>query len=239
MRVEGEQMTYSKAVLVGMLLALGLTSPGLAHKDHNKKTQAAATAPIDHSGMNHGTSVPRASNLPAGAPDTAATDAASIEIGEHDERQDLAETKPFFVRLLDWLGRFHTAVVHFPVGLTLGAVIAEIIGLRRRDEKWRWAARVMLGIAAVGAIISVALGWINAGFYMVDTDGVLTAHRWLGTALAVLGVLVAHAAGRSTRRPDEPHTLYWTLLAATGLAMAVQGYLGGSLVHGGLDHLAF
>ena len=233
-------MMRTTRIFVGLALAIGLAAPTLAHKDHDKKAQAAAAqAPVDHSSMDHGDALPRASNLPAGTQDTVTTDGASIEIGEHDERQDLAETKPFFIRLLDWLGRFHTAIVHFPVGLTLGAIIAELVGLRRPDEKWRWAARVMLGIAAVGAVISAVLGWINAGFYMVDTDGVLTAHRWLGTALALLGILLAHSAGRSARRPDHPRTAYWALLAVTGVATAVQGYLGGSLVHGGLDHLAF
>lgn len=233
-------MKRNRAILIGMLLTLGLSAPALAHKDHNKKAQAAAAqASGDHAAMGHNTATPRATDLPSGAPDTAATDAASIEIGEHDERQDLAEGKPFFVRLLDWLGRFHTSVVHFPVGLTLGAIIAEIVGSRRRDPRWQWSARVMLGIAAVGAVISAGLGWINAGFYVVDTDGVLTAHRWLGTLLAVLGILLVYVASRSGRQPEQPRAAYWTLLALTGVGIAVQGYLGGSLVHGGLDHLAF
>ena len=68
-------------------------------------------------------------------------------------------------------------------------------------------------------------------------EGLVVERRLLGKP--VLGVLLAHAAGRSARRPEAPRTAYWALLGATGLAVAVQGYLGGSLVHGGLDHLAF
>lgn len=225
-------MNGAKAILVGTVLALGLSAPALAHKDHQgkqaeaKAAAAAAKAAGEHAGMNHGTMTPRAAG-------------DAVEIGDHDERRALVENKPFFVRLLDWLGRFHTAVVHFPVGLTLGAVIAEIIGMRRRNPQWRSAARGMLVIAAVSAVVAAILGWINAGFYMTDTDGVLTAHRWLGTALAVLAVLLALAAVRSARQPEQPGTAYWALLTVTGLAVAVQGYLGGSLVHGGLDHLAF
>lgn len=217
-------------VLVGMLLALGLSSPTFAHKDH-KKPVAAAAAPApasgEHAGMDHGATAPRAGDLP------------KIEIGEHDERRQRVQDKPFFVRLLDWLGRFHTAVVHLPIGLTLGALIAEVIGWRRTAAPWRAAARVMLGIAAVGAIVAAVLGWINAGFYMTDTDGVLTWHRWLGTALVILAAALAYAAWRSGRVPDRSRTGYWWLLGVTSLAVAVQGYLGGALVHGGLDHLAF
>lgn len=218
-------------ILVGLLLALGLSAPTLAHKDHQKKATAAAAAaptPGEHAGMDH--SANGAGITPAGA---------NVEIGEHDERRELAREKPFFVRLLDWLGRFHTAVVHFPVGLTLGALIAEIVGRRRDAAPWRAAARVMLVMAAVGAIVAAVLGWINAGFYMTDTDGVLTWHRWLGTALVGLGVALAYVAVRSARNPDRPRAAYWWLLGVTSIAVAVQGYLGGALVHGGLDHLAF
>lgn len=217
-------------MLVGMLLALGLSAPTLAHKDHKKPAAAAAAAASasgEHAGMDHSATSPRAG------------DPQKVEIGEHDERRQRVQDKPFFLRLLDWLGRFHTAVVHLPIGLTLGALIAEAIGWRRDTAPWRSAARVMLGIAAVGAIVATALGWINAGFYMTDTDGVLTWHRWLGTALAVLAVTLAYAAWRSGRVPDRPRTAYWALLGVTSMVVAVQGYLGGALVHGGLDHLAF
>lgn len=232
-------MKSAKLVVLGVAFALGLSAPAVAHKDHNKtQTAVAAEAASGHAGMDHDATSPRGHDVAAaGANATPAGQRA--EIGKHDERRELAETKPVFVRVLDWLGRLHTSVVHFPVGLTLAALLAEVIGRRRSNPDWRTSARVMLAIAAVGAVASTALGWVNAGFYVNDTDGVLTAHRWLGTGLAVLSVALAFAAWRSTRRPAAPRTAYWSLLVASSAVVAVQGYLGGSLVHGGLDHLAF
>src|SRR5687768_2544454 len=96
-------------VLVGMLLALGLSAPGLAHKDHKKPAATAAaqaSASAEHAGMDHSATGPRAG------------DPQQVKIGEHDERRQRVQDKPFFVRLLDWLGRFHTAAVHLPIGLT-------------------------------------------------------------------------------------------------------------------------
>ena len=233
---EGKCRSVMKAMTIGagLVLALALSAPATAHKDHREKAAAAAAKAADqHAGMDHGAASPVAVAAPASPA------VGTVEIGEHGERRDLVRDEPFFVRLLDWLGRFHTAVVHFPVGLTLGAVIAEIVGRRRDAAPWRAAARIMLVIAAVGGIVAAALGWINAGFVMIDTDGVLTWHRWIGTALALLGVALAWAATGSGRDSGRPRSLYWLLLGVTSIGVAIQGYLGGALVHGGLDHLAF
>ena len=222
---------YRVAVVASMLVLAG-GGTAFAHKDHQKQ-QAPAAASGRRAGMDHGAMTSREHD-PSGAASN-----GTVEVADHGERRERAKGKPFGVRLLDRLGRWHTAVVHFPMGLILAAVIAEIIGWRRQVPDWNQAARIMLGIGAVGAVAAAILGWINAGFAMTDTDGVLTAHRWLGTTLAALAVVLAYVAWRSTPASGQPRVGYRLLLALVAAGIAVQGYLGGSLVHGGLDHLAF
>jgi len=64
-------------------------------------------------------------------------------------------------------------------------------------------------------------------------------HRWLGTTLAALSVVLVYLAFRARRAAERPRTAYWSLLGAVTIAIAVQGWLGGSFMHGGLNHLAF
>ena len=53
------------------------------------------------------------------------------------------------------------------------------------------------------------------------------------------GVVLVYLAFRARRAAERPRTAYWSLLGAVTIAIAVQGWLGGSFMHGGLNHLAF
>jgi hypothetical protein len=97
----------------------------------------------------------------------------------------------------------------------------------------------MLMVGAVGAIVAAALGWFAGGFYLTDRNQVLMLHRWLGTGIAAAGVVLLYLSARARQAPDQPRTVYWALLGLMTVAIAVQGYIGGSFMHGGMRHLAF
>jgi heme A synthase len=84
------------------------------------------------------------------------------------------------------------------------------------------------------APISALLGWFNAGFSLSDTDPLMMAHRWLGTGIGVGGFALGIWAWR---RPWEDRQVGMiAALTAMTIAIAVQGWFGGALVHG-IDHL--
>ena len=155
----------------------------------------------------------------------------------HEKAADANRT--FGQRLVSWLGRLHTLVIHFPIAMFVGALAVELFGLWRRDSQYRTAAYVMLVVGAVGALVAAFLGWFAGGFYLTDRNVVLMVHRWLGTALALFAILLVLVAARARRAPERPRTLYWTLLLLMTAAIAVQGYLGGTFMHGGMNHMAF
>ena len=66
----------------------------------------------------------------------------------------------------------------------------------------------------------------------------MAAHRWIGTALTAGLFAVAVLVELRSRRPGAlTDWLAGTAILAGAALVAVNGFLGGSLAHGGLRHL--
>ena len=129
--------------------------------------------------------------------------------GMHEEAAN--KNKTFGQRIVSWLGRLHTMVIHFPIAMFIGAFAVELFGLWRRNRDMQHVAHVMLVVGALGAIVAAFLGWFAGGY-------LAAGHR---------------------RAPERSRKLYLVLLGLMTLAISVQGFLGGTFMHGGLNHLAF
>jgi uncharacterized membrane protein len=153
---------------------------------------------------------------------------------EHDERPTT-----FSGRLLRWLGGWHPAAVHFPIGLLLTVAFLEVVALVRRKPIYTASNKLLLAIATLGAFVAAPLGWINAGLPATDDETALTLHRWIGTALPFLMLVVwrlkpnAEAATAGRNAP-----LYAIALSVLAAAILAQAYLGAEVTHGA-GHMAF
>ncbi len=128
--------------------------------------------------------------------------------------------------LVGLFGAGHPALVHLPVG---GAIILAVIELAgwRDPAPWRAARLAVLAVAAGGALLAAAAGWIHAGSEGY-ADAKVADHRLAGMVATIL--LVGLVAGewwapRWSRLP-------WTALRRIALAVAVAttliaGHLGG------------
>lgn len=153
---------------------------------------------------------------------------------EHDERPTT-----FSGRLLRWLGGWHPAAVHFPIALLLTAAFLELMAVVRRKPIYSASNKLLLGIAVIGAFVAAPLGWINAGLPAADDEAPLTLHRWIGTALPFLMLIVwwlkPHAEAAATGRNGP---LYAIALSVVAAAILAQAYLGAEVTHGA-GHMAF
>ena len=135
-------------------------------------------------------------------------------------------------RLLDWLGRLHPIIIHFPIAFFPAALFTAIVGRRRPA----FGKPVQFLVVAGGLIapIAMVLGWFAGGLSFIDTDPLLRVHRWLGTAIGLSGLALAIWAWK---RPEEDRRpgMVWGLAAITA-ALVVQGWFGGAMVHG-IDHM--
>ena len=208
-------------VLLGMaILFLGLSAPATAHKEHKK--QPVATQVVQPAAR------PAA---PTASPATGHGTMPGMNDMMPDEEMDRSEM-PFFVRLLDWFGRLHPAIVHFPIAFFPAALFTAIVGRRRPA----FAAPVQFLVVAGGifAPIAAAAGWV-AGM-SAEPDQVLTYHRWLGVAIGIVG---AGLGVWAWKRPWEDRGAGMILaLTLMTVAIAAQGFLGAAITHG-MEHLMF
>ncbi len=168
--------------------------------------------------------------IEAGAPST------PIEQGTPSPDKKAAESAsaPATRRhLLDWLGKFHVMVIHFPIALLLAAAAGEVWSAWRRIRQPAPAVRFCVLLGAISAIVAAVLGWLHAASgYGLDSPLILAWHRCFGTATAVGSVILAVLSEIDSRRGTRS---WWfrLLLLLVALLVAVAGYFGGLLVHGG------
>lgn len=225
-------MSYFRRLAVVWIMVMGMTagSAALAHENH------------DQLGAGPGPSANAAAAAPAekAAVVEVHTDMAAAHGEAMEQHASVAdENKSFGQRLVSWLGRMHMLLVHFPIAMFVGALGVELFGLWRSNRDYQRAAQVMLVVGAIGAVAAAFLGWFAGGFYLTDRNLILMIHRWLGTAIAVAAILLLYLSATARRTPDKPRTIYWAGLGAITIAIAVQGFLGGTFMHGGINHLAF
>ncbi len=129
---------------------------------------------------------------------------------------------------LYFLGRFHVLLLHLPIGILLLAVVLEVLSRRERFRALAASLDVVWLLGAATAIATVVLGYLHAregGF-----DGAaISAHRFAGTALALVAASIAVARTRFANL----YAHVWPVgSVAIVTLLFVTGHFGGNLTHG-------
>ena len=207
------------AMLAAMLIVA--TSPALAHKEHKKKQAEAAQVvqPPAQPGA-------RAAMRGGATAEHAQMGEMMGDMDEDRSNMSMAE------RLMDWFGRLHPVIVHFPIAFFPAALFTAIVG--RRRPAFGTPVRFLVVAGGIIAPIAAVLGWLDA--MSADPDPLLTVHRWLGTVIGVgaLGLCIW-----AWRRPEQDRTTGMIVaLTIITAAIVIQGWYGGALVHG-MDHMSW
>jgi len=209
-------MVLIRFILLLLLIAAGagvsLSTPATAHENHQEANAQGAQS--------------TQARLPPSA--------MQAQMEEHAEAMEAEQPKSFPARLISWFGRMHPFAVHFPIALFPVAFVALILA-RKRGETVE-LIRALIVVAGAGAVAAAALGWLNGGLTLNDTETVLMLHRWLGTALGLIGGAVAWWAWR--RRASVRSGRMVAALGITVALLLVQGFLGASVTHG-MEHMTF
>ncbi len=207
----------SLTLLWGLVLFLLIaSSPSLAHKEHKKKpaqTEQVMTTPVSS----------------GGAHDPGAMHAQMGEMMEPaEDRSEMSTVE----RLMDWFGRLHPMLVHFPIAFLPAALVTAVVGRKRPA----FLAPVQFLVIAGGIVAPLAalLGWFDAGFDYATDDWLLQFHGWLGTGigLGALGLAIW-----SWRKPEASQGAAMIAgLSLITVSVVIQGWFGGAMVHG-IDHM--
>lgn len=161
------------------------------------------------------------------APDHGAPTAEADHVHDHADEGLIAAG-------LHWLGHFHVVTVHFPIGLLLAGAVGEAIWLMTRRGWLRHGVRFSVWAGAIGAVLTVPLGWMLAGLDLRQDDWLLATHRWLGSAAFLWAIALVILMERAGRGPRRSRWLWAYRIALFGGAVlvGVTGHFGGMIVHG-------
>ncbi|MBI3834018.1 MAG: hypothetical protein HY287_06775 [Planctomycetes bacterium] len=139
-------------------------------------------------------------------------------------------------RSTSWFGKLHPVTLHLPIGALFAGALAEFLYARRKKVIYDHAARYCLWFAMISGLVTATLGWCLGGFRWNDSNWILALHRWLGTATAILLVVLVISGERMNKRGGARFA-YRFLLASTTLIIFAAGFFGGAMVWG-IDHLS-
>jgi uncharacterized membrane protein len=209
--------------LLAAIAVLSLSAaPASAHKDHQAKQEAEQLEAQRAAASGSAQAAPMAHDM--GMPGHAA---AMAGLAKTDD-----PPRSFGTRLLDWLGRFHPMLVHFPIAFIPAALFTAIVGRKRPG----FAKPVQFLVVAAGVTAPFAMlsGWLSGGFALGLDDWLHQSHRWLGTGIGIGAFALGVFALRRPERDRGPVMIGG--LSILTAAILVQGWFGGALVHG-IDHL--
>jgi uncharacterized membrane protein len=198
----------------------GVSTSASAHPEHKKKQAAEQVQQRQQASPGGATSAAMQSNMTAG----------HGTMGEMMEEPADRSQMTFGARLLDFLGRLHPMVVHFPIAFFVGALFTAVIG--RRRETFVRPVQFLVVAGGVTAPVAAAMGWLDA--MNAEPDTLLTVHRWLGTAIGAGGLGLAIWA---VVRPGQDRSIGMIIaLTVMTAAIVVQGWYGAAIVHG-IEHM--
>lgn len=226
MRRDNQRLGFALSLFAAIVI-VG-SSPAFGHEEHRRQREAALKARQ----MEQAKGVPQ-----PGVTAPAATGPASMQAQMGDmmglpkvDRSKMSAS----ARFMDWLGRLHPIIVHFPIAFFPAALFTAIVGRRRPA----FAAPVQFLVVAGGIIAPIAavLGWFGGGFNLAADDWLLTWHRWLGTGIGVGALALAIWA---LKKPEQDRSTGMIVgLAIISAAIVIQGWFGGALMRG-MDHMSW
>jgi uncharacterized membrane protein len=133
-------------------------------------------------------------------------------------------------------GWLHPSLVHFPIGLLFAALVFDVVGLWRSNEKLVFAGYWNTLLGAAAAVVAVGSG-LAAEATLGPTHALggalLGFHKAFGLAAAVLAVVLAGAriAMKGYVLP-RTRTLYLAGALLAAAFVMIGGTIGGVLVYG-------
>jgi len=142
---------------------------------------------------------------------------------------------PILPTLVDYAGRLHPLVIHFPIALLIVGAAGEVVRIWRDDSSVaRFSAWIVL-LGALSALLAAATGWLFA--YQIhrppELRPILYWHRWLGVSSVGTAFLAAWAAHQWAVTPwPRRRWLRRGAIWAAALLAAGTAHLGAALVWG-------
>ncbi len=128
--------------------------------------------------------------------------------------------------ILQFVGRLHPLVLHFPIVLILASLLFEILAQKANKPQYKEPASLLLWLGAFSAVISAIAGYllsINGGY----SGNTFALHQWFGLATSIVSALLILIKSKENIKQ------YFTpLFGVLAVLLIVTGHYGASLTHG-------
>lgn len=132
---------------------------------------------------------------------------------------------------LQFLGRLHPLLVHFPIGLLAIGFVLELLTLKGKRKELREGINLMVYIGAGFAVFSALFGWFLKTQEEYSRD-LVDNHQYTGIATAVLAVTTALLLKSGLKKFPVNLKAYRILFFTTVILLTIAGHLGANLTHG-------
>ncbi len=139
---------------------------------------------------------------------------------------------------LDSMMNIHPLFVHFPIALTLIALLFELLYVGSGRDRWRSIATVLIYVSAMSAVVTVITGYIAADAIGHDSPGhdLVHVHRdimvWFTSMLVLLAILniILSSENLVGRFPIWTVLIRPVVLFVLGVILVIGTDRGGQLV---------
>jgi len=134
--------------------------------------------------------------------------------------------------LLNFTGRLHPMIVHFPIALLLLAATLELFTLRNFHSSLRPGINILVFTGAAFAVIAAVMGWLLLRQEEI-TGNTIDIHQWTGNITALLGIATALILWYILKNYEYRLALFYRVaLFVSVMSVSLAGHFGASLTHG-------
>ncbi|MHC2998839.1 DUF2231 domain-containing protein [Microbacterium sp. HJ5] len=128
---------------------------------------------------------------------------------------------------------FHPILVTIPIGTWVASLVFDIIGFVAEDATpYVIAARVLILIGIIGAVLAAAVGFLDYTQLQRGTAAHRTATIHMALNLGVTVLFLVNLIVRWSADEDDEVSVFGFILSLVGLgALGVSGWLGGKLAY--------
>jgi len=133
--------------------------------------------------------------------------------------------------VLQFLGRLHPLLVHFPIGLLVVALMLEVLTIGGKRKGLREGINCMIYLGTSFAFFSALFGW----FLKIQDEysgDLVDNHQYTGIATAVLSLITAIILRNALKKATINLKAYRFMLFITVILLTITGHLGANLTHG-------
>ena len=126
--------------------------------------------------------------------------------------------------ILEFVGRLHPLILHFPIALLLVGFLFELLDSRSKTKNHAQSVNILLWTGAFSAVLSAIAGILlsSNGSYSGET---FLFHKWFGLVTSLLSTLLLNLRKNSSKT-------FIPIYSITVIVLIITGHFGASLTHG-------